>query len=651
MARSVQFLAKTYIRLLERTFKVWKCEVKFTGDEHSYLIELEMPLDQIARIEGGIKDGSLAIEIDKIHGIDVKLSKFQISLAPARPINIESRKTIEALEKRLVELEGSERTRSIDLKDHFELKPYQNNQFSANDSDSNDSLEPPFEIHGIQDQIEQELHIENVKTVQSHISDLPFPNASPANLPNQSVNNSSNPVQFNPKRNFVLNSFPEPELMAVQNPVKNMNNFVNSNNQFQSPSTSNFKSGQSTSTIQPKQSSRLNQVVFKDDLEENDSISIQMNTNDVRSSDYESDDDEVPSYLQYETAPLVNESNVRRGNQRRQYNLSHLHVQRQRAPSRSGRPELHHEIYEWKDVRNIDDFLGRVILCLVADAFRILWKDVVVKIVETSSTDNTHTLPKLDAHKIANRILRKENYMIAMFNKDILSLNIPLLGQRQWMTWLMQDFLIYGIFSYVFDGRGLFRKRFLKSQNKFITFLSGSLATVLLLITLFEEDLQQGFEITPNRSAFFYIGLFGSIMTIAQGLTQENVVHEPQKWMLEVVSDTHYHPDEWRDKAHTPQSNHPEWDPGNKGSEFTSRILRPLMNPKSTLIHPLRSQLGHSMVMHRMMGQSQAMSHSEIPPGSLIAGESMLADEYEDYGRDLFGMLDAFYKTYGHRLN
>ncbi|KAI8901182.1 hypothetical protein BC833DRAFT_174635 [Globomyces pollinis-pini] len=138
MARSVQFLAKTYISwqiwketepelfwLLERTFKVWKCEVKFTGDEHSYLIELEMPLDQIARIEGGIKDGSLAIEIDKIHGIDpilhrgkkdVKLSKFQISLAPARPINIESRKTIEALEKRLVELEGSERTRSIDLK-------------------------------------------------------------------------------------------------------------------------------------------------------------------------------------------------------------------------------------------------------------------------------------------------------------------------------------------------------------------------------------------------------------------------------------------------------------------------------------------------------------------------------------------------------
>lgn len=88
---------------------------------------------------------------------------------------------------------------------------------------------------------------------------------------------------------------------------------------------------------------------------------------------------------------------------------------------------------------------------------------------------------------------------------------------------------------------------------RFISFLSGSLATVLVIITLFEEEFQKGFEITPNRSALFYIGLFGSILAVTQGFTQENTVYEPQRWMNEVILDTHYNPDEWREKAHLPQ--------------------------------------------------------------------------------------------------
>jgi hypothetical protein len=51
MGRTAQFLCKTYISwqiwketepelfwLMERTFKAWKCEIKFTGDEHQYLV-------------------------------------------------------------------------------------------------------------------------------------------------------------------------------------------------------------------------------------------------------------------------------------------------------------------------------------------------------------------------------------------------------------------------------------------------------------------------------------------------------------------------------------------------------------------------------------------------------------------------------------
>ena len=85
---------------------------------------------------------------------------------------------------------------------------------------------------------------------------------------------------------------------------------------------------------------------------------------------------------------------------------------------------------------------------------------------------------------------------------------------------------------------------------RFLSFISGSFATVLLAITLYEEDFQQGFEITPGRSAFFFVGVFGTIFAATNGYTKENLVLEPQKMMNEVVLDTHYYPVSWRNKAH-----------------------------------------------------------------------------------------------------
>jgi autophagy-related protein 9 len=142
--------------------------------------------------------------------------------------------------------------------------------------------------------------------------------------------------------------------------------------------------------------------------------------------------------------------------------------------------------------------------------------------------------------------------------------NPALLGLRAyspWATWKMREFN---------ELPHIFNKRLTRSHEKatkymiqfpnhiliicarFISFVAGSFATVLLVITLFEEEFQQGFEITPNRSAFFYIGIFGSLLAVTQGMTGENTVHEPQRWMNEVVLDTHYLPDEWRDRAHLP---------------------------------------------------------------------------------------------------
>lgn len=71
-------------------------------------------------------------------------------------------------------------------------------------------------------------------------------------------------------------------------------------------------------------------------------------------------------------------------------------------------------------------------------------------------------------------------------------------------------------------------------------------------MTMMEEELLHGFDITAGRSAFFYIGIFGTVMAISRGMVPgENEVFEPESYMREVIEDTHFLPPEWRGKLHT----------------------------------------------------------------------------------------------------
>ncbi|KAI9344935.1 hypothetical protein BDR26DRAFT_856966 [Obelidium mucronatum] len=108
----------------EKNFQASKFNLKLTGEEKCFIVEVECPNDSIGRFEKSFKDGTLATEIDKIHGMDpafsygkkdAKLSRFSVTMGEARPQNAAD-KTIEALEQQIVQLELLERTRSIDLK-------------------------------------------------------------------------------------------------------------------------------------------------------------------------------------------------------------------------------------------------------------------------------------------------------------------------------------------------------------------------------------------------------------------------------------------------------------------------------------------------------------------------------------------------------
>ncbi|KAJ7074154.1 APG9-domain-containing protein [Mycena amicta] len=88
------------------------------------------------------------------------------------------------------------------------------------------------------------------------------------------------------------------------------------------------------------------------------------------------------------------------------------------------------------------------------------------------------TTAKLDAHDIANRILRQENYLIALFNKDLLDLRVPLpnllkrfvdteaQGNGKMLTRALEWNLRFCLMEYLFDQHGAVRKVFLKSKNR-----------------------------------------------------------------------------------------------------------------------------------------------------------------------------------------
>jgi autophagy-related protein 9 len=121
-------------------------------------------------------------------------------------------------------------------------------------------------------------------------------------------------------------------------------------------------------------------------------------------------------------------------------------------------------------LREIKEFYLNVLNIKDEEINNLGWANVSAKITETFNEylqkSNDHRVRVLDAHKIANRIMRKENYMIALFNKDILDLSFPVFfGRQQMLTKLMEWALSYCILSFVWKENGQIRKSFLKERN------------------------------------------------------------------------------------------------------------------------------------------------------------------------------------------
>lgn len=115
------------------------------------------------------------------------------------------------------------------------------------------------------------------------------------------------------------------------------------------------------------------------------------------------------------------------------------------------------------------------------DMQTVSWQEVVARLMilrdDNPTTSETvrrrhytnQSKQRMDAHDIANRLMRKENYLIALFNKEILDLTIPipfLRNRGSMLTKTLEWNLSLTILDYVFNEQGQMNNMFLKEGHR-----------------------------------------------------------------------------------------------------------------------------------------------------------------------------------------
>lgn len=311
---------------------------------------------------------------------------------------------------------------------------------------------------------------------------------------------------------------------------------------------------------------------------------------------------------------------------------------------------------EFLRIRKIHYFYNCKLKIKDKDIQSISWNTVIKKIIklyneEKAELEDQSEVEELDAHKIINIIMRKENYFIALINKDCIKFSIPFFESKQLLTNILEWNVQWCINNFVFDKDGHVKEYFLDKDkklnlskslaqrfqfmgivnlillpfllvftvaysffryseeiyhqpgsimkrtysllaqwkfrqfnelphdfekrmnrsyesamtylsqfpnsrfsiiSKLIVFISGSIITVLTILTLIDQEFFNSFEITQGCSVLFYIGIFTSILAFTKGqISEDYKEYDPQALMENVAQETHYYPKKWREEAYS----------------------------------------------------------------------------------------------------
>lgn len=134
-------------------------------------------------------------------------------------------------------------------------------------------------------------------------------------------------------------------------------------------------------------------------------------------------------------------------------------------------------------LNHLHDFYHHLLSIPEAEIQSISWQEVVSRLmalrdsnpnIKTANNSRAKTFlgtqskQRMDAHDIANRLMRRDNYMIAMINKEIIdtTLTLPFIGTRQFFTRTLEWHLNYCIMDYIFSQQGQPRQLFLKDTHR-----------------------------------------------------------------------------------------------------------------------------------------------------------------------------------------
>ena len=324
-----------------------------------------------------------------------------------------------------------------------------------------------------------------------------------------------------------------------------------------------------------------------------------------------------------------------------------------------------------KDVRRLfrmRDFYLHVLGINDSDMQTVSWIRVVDGLKEVSDANVATANPpaklrawlgydkpqqRINAATIANRLMRKDNYYVAMYNKEVFdfSLPLPFAGSKSFYSKTLEWLIDFCLTNFIFDEQGnirpfcldvrnrkslvdairsrlrfaaaasvllaplnivyfcvifffryyteftrnpsrvsarsftpfaewkirefnelehLFQRRirqahpfadeYLKQFPKdktdqlcrFVAFVSGAIAAILTIATLLDHELFLGFEVTPGRTAVFWLTVMVGIFGFAHGmLPEEHEVHDPVLHLKEVLWYMHYLPAHWKDRLHS----------------------------------------------------------------------------------------------------
>jgi len=142
-----------------------------------------------------------------------------------------------------------------------------------------------------------------------------------------------------------------------------------------------------------------------------------------------------------------------------------------------------HYILDFRRLWQMHDFYHHLLGIPDLDMQTISWQTVVSRLMDLRDSNprtatnltsqarrvlGENSKQRMDAHDIANRIMRKENYLIALFNKEILDfgLPIPFLGTRQLFSRNFEWWVQLCIMDHVFTQHGQVNQLFLKDTHR-----------------------------------------------------------------------------------------------------------------------------------------------------------------------------------------